>query len=478
MPVARRRVSALAASLWLSTMASCSDDGARGSMLSGASTSLGGGLGDDGTDGGSPSESTDSGGGDDPGDDEGSDDGESDGGSDDGPGDGPVGTQDGPIIVDPEHAHWFRYEGGAPFFLCGPGDPEDFLHRGALNGDGTRSGDQDDLIAKLAPTGANGIYMQIVRSHGGDGDATHNPFIDHDPNQGLNEAVLDQWDAWFGAMNDAGIAVYLFLYDDSARVWNTGDVLGDAERAFVEQIVDRFEHHPRLVWAVAEEYAEALSPARVSAIASVIASTDDFGHPVAVHQLEGLSFDFPDDPAIDQFSIQLNASSPAEAHQGIASIFGQARDRYNLALTEIADHGTGATARSFSWASAMAGAYVMVLGQDIANTPVSDLEDCGRLVSFFEGSDFASMEPRDDLATRDTDYVLADPGVAYLLYAEGGAQTLGLADAPAGAARLRWLDPATGATVTERVTLPGGPAELPVPEAISDTAALEVCVGC
>lgn len=48
---------------------------------------------------------------------------------------------DGQIIVDPNNPSWLKYNGGGPFFLAGPGDPEGFLYRGALNADGTRNGD-------------------------------------------------------------------------------------------------------------------------------------------------------------------------------------------------------------------------------------------------------------------------------------------------------------------------------------------------
>ena len=49
---------------------------------------------------------------------------------------------DGQIIVDSEHPQWLKRKGGGPFFMCGPGDPEDFLYRGTLRPDGTRDGDK------------------------------------------------------------------------------------------------------------------------------------------------------------------------------------------------------------------------------------------------------------------------------------------------------------------------------------------------
>ena len=95
----------------------------------------------------------------------------------------------GQIIVDAERPQWLRRKGDGPFFMCGPGDPENFLYRGRLMPDGTRDGDQTELIEKMKDTGANCIYLMAVRSHGGDGDKTHNPFIDNDPRKGIRVKV-------------------------------------------------------------------------------------------------------------------------------------------------------------------------------------------------------------------------------------------------------------------------------------------------
>ena len=94
------------------------------------------------------------------------------------------------IVVDPDTPEWLYYSNGQPFFLAGPGDPEGFLYRGTQNPDGTRDGDQAALIDKLKGTGANSIYMQIIRSNGGDGNATHNPFINNAITRLLKSAGL------------------------------------------------------------------------------------------------------------------------------------------------------------------------------------------------------------------------------------------------------------------------------------------------
>ena len=121
---------------------------------------------------------------------------------------------DGQIIIDPEHPQWLKRAGGRHVFICGPGDPEGFLYRGKRNEDGTRDGDQVVLIEKLVNYGGNCIYMQIVRSHGGDGERDHNPFVDSDPSRGLDEDILEQWESWFSLVDEHGMLIDLFLFDE------------------------------------------------------------------------------------------------------------------------------------------------------------------------------------------------------------------------------------------------------------------------
>jgi len=356
---------------------------------------------------------------------------------------------DGQIIVDPNNPSWLIYKNGGPFFMSGPGDPEGFLYLGARNLDGSRNGPQMALIDKLKKTGANSIYLIAVRSHGGDGDETQNPFINSDPTQGLNEVILNQWEEWFTAMDDAGIVIFFIFYDDGSRIWDTGNNVGAEEQSFIEALVNRFEHHKHLIWCVAEEYAEKYSPERISKIAEIIKKSDDHNHVVAVHKNHGLDFsEFADDPNIDQFAIQYNVKTAEELHDGMVSAWQAARGRYNLNMSESFEHGSGDSMRRKNWAIAMGGAYVMVLFMDIANTSEADLLSNGYLRKFFEKTDFNRMMPRDDLAQAATRYVLANPGESYILYSTQPGQ-LGIQELSAGEYNLLWIDPITGLEIQE-----------------------------
>ncbi len=356
----------------------------------------------------------------------------------------------GQVIVDPDNPSWFRYKGGGPFFMCGPGDPEGFLYRGTRSADGTRSGDQMSLIEKVSGTGANSIYLMAVRSHGGDGDPTQNPFVDSDPSKGLDQDILAQWDLWFDEMDQNGIMIFFFFYDDSSRIWNTGDAVGADERAFIQGLVNAFEDKQHLIWVVAEEYSERYSSTRVSNIAAEIRAADDNDHPISVHKRNGLNFgEFENDTNIDQFAVQYTSDDAAGFHDAMVRAWEAANGRYNLNMAEGHPDAFGAEARRRSWAAAMGGAYIMHLRWDIANTPAEDLEDCGRLVSFMEATDFPDMSPRDDLAYGATDYVLADPGASYMAYSSNRSGNMGLRNLTPGMYEFTWLDIPSGATVRQ-----------------------------
>lgn len=381
----------------------------------------------------------------------------------------------GQIAVAAGDPRWLARRGGGPIFLAGPGDPEGFLYRGTRSADGTRRGDQRALIEKLRGSGANAIYVMAVRSHGGDGDASENPFVDSDPARGLDPELLEQWESWFGELDRAGVAVFFIVYDDGSKIWD-GDAVGPEERAFLRGLVERFRHHRGWIWCVAEEWSEAYSAARVRAIAAEIRAADEHAHPIAVHARHGLDFsDFADDPHVDQFAIQYNVKDPGDLHDGVVRAWRAARSRYNLNMAEAADYGGGAVARRKDWAVAMGGAYVMRLGMDVASTPRRDLEDMGRLVRFMEASGFHAMAPHDESRHGGAEFVLAEPGRRWIAYAWDAGERLGLRDLPAGTYRLTWFSPASGATVVQdAVRVQGGEASWPAPPEIGREVALLV----
>jgi hypothetical protein len=362
----------------------------------------------------------------------------------------------GQIVIDPQHPRWLMRHWGQHVFVCGPGDPEDFLYLGKRSADGTRGGDQVQRIEKLAQHGGNCIYIQLVRTHGGDArpDATQNPFVDSDPAKGLDEDILKQWDDWFGQLDRHNILIYLFFYDDSARIWNTGDRVGPEERAFFESIVKRYKHLRNLIWVIGEESEERYSTARVQALAQIIKNADDHGHLIGDHHQSGTTFKaWQEGGAINHFAMQLNATDD-EAHAGAIEALRKADGRYQIIYSESTAMRTDvAGMRSHAWGVAMGGLMPMLLRMDIATTPPEALQQCRYLQAFFEAGDFWTLSPHDELKQGQTRYVLANPGLSYIAYGDQVDQALGLKELSAGSYSVHWLDCRSGKTADSEQTV-------------------------
>lgn len=419
----------------------------------------------------------------------------------------------GQIIVDPCNASYLVYNRDAngdgrldPFFLIGPGDPEGLLYLGQRQSDGTRRGGrQGAILRRLADLGGNGVYFQVVRSHGGDGAADHNPWRDpNDPTSGLNRRIIGQWKGWFDAMREADIVMFLFVYDDGAHPFDDGcqEAVGPAERAFLGDLVNELEGYPNLIWVVQEEFkfvghsgrrrpCDAARIRRAGRIASLIKEFDDHGHPVGVHHNVGDPMAFPDHPAVDIYVQQANVR-PAAGRGNLATLHAAGQPghgfdpqhRYNYTMGEGYDWhpklvaaGDRTMLRKSCYATAMAGGYVTVLGmfptEEGAEPSDEMLRDMRRLQRFFESVPFNTMAPHDELAAAGTDWVLADPAAGrYLLYTHDGAEILGVRSPRAGCYTLRWFDPATGREQTVQSVRTAGDAIFATPEAIGPEAVL------
>ena len=380
----------------------------------------------------------------------------------------------GQIVIDPEHPRWLKRHEGKHLFICGPGDPEGFLYRGKRLSDGTRDGDQVDLIQKLIEHGGNCLYLQMVRSHGGDGERDHNPFVDSDPRNELDPDILNQWEQWFSLMDQHHILIYLFFYDDSARIWNTGDTVGAHEQAFLQTIVRKFKHHKNLIWIVAEESEERYSTARVQAIARVIHETDDHRHLIGNHHHSGIHFKaWQPDGYLNHFAMQLGVEGDAAHHQAIEA-FRTAGDQYQIIYSE---NTAGEPTARYAWRVAMAGLMPMMFEMDVATTPIEELQRCRYLQRFFEDADFFRLSPHDELAHGGTKWVLAEPGASYIAYAEDLNGQLGLKQMEAGQYRLTWLDCASGRRAGQSLSLPAGDQTFEKPKPIGNWCALWITRG-
>jgi hypothetical protein len=345
----------------------------------------------------------------------------------------------GQIMVDPNNSSWFVYNRDSngdgkldPFFMCGAGEPEEFLYT-----EGTSYVQANSVIDAISGTGANAVYFQLIRT-GGDirpgQPSKQDPFVDS-TSCAVDTNIIGDWKRkWLDRMDQLGITMYMFFYDDGVSTCSNN------EAAF-ETIVDQLEGYKNLIWIVAEEYSEALSTSDVNRIAGWIQQYDDNDHPIGNHQLQGTSFDTP---SLDTFAIQMNSGNLQSA---MLQAWNSAQGRYNLVMSESKASFNLNTdqLRRFHWGIAMGGAYITELDWwyhgDISRAPSTQkLQNCGNLVNFMEQTTFNEMSPNDSLASGDTAYVLANPGSSYIAYTENYSSGIGLQGMSSGTYDFLWYD--------------------------------------
>jgi hypothetical protein len=418
----------------------------------------------------------------------------------------------GGLIVAGANPGYLKYNGGAPVFLCGPDNPEDFLFRGTLNPDGTRSGGgQNEMIARLARAGVNAFHCLVFRMKRcnikQEGDDTHCPFVDHDPAKPLNKAVLAQWDGWLAEFERAGINVHFELYNDATDVERLGwklDANGELhpdERRFVAGIVARFKHRRNILWGI-QESCNKLPRERTrhfKKIAELIARTDNHRHPIVQSFVvpgdpEG---DFPPDGAttddyagdphirvITWLHVVPHGTDYDRQHREYLRFAQMDRHRFVAMKNETFRHPRHREqSRRYMWACAMTGLHTLEAYHDAdpnrepARQRTSDdvLRDDGHLRRFMEQTDVHRLVSHDELAHGSAKWVLARPGESYIAHTYAYSGPMGLKALPAGRYDLLWFDPATGREEHARgVTVAGGDTAWPKPEGIGQEVALHV----
>jgi hypothetical protein len=410
----------------------------------------------------------------------------------------------GQIIVVGKNPGYLKFNGGGPVYLCGPDNPEDFLFRGKLNPDGTRSGPQMEIIETIGKSGANAFHFQMTRMRRcnikDEGDDTHCPFIDHDPSKPLNEKVLDQWDTWLDALEERGIIVHLEFYNDATDVERMGWTLDENgnlhpnERRFLEGIVKRFKHHKNIIWGI-EESCNKLPRARVAhfkKISQLIAETDDRNHPIVqsfvtaethegdMHPDGVMSGDFRDDPHIDIVTwlhVPPHGKDYEAQHRAYLKYAEIDNDRFIAMKNETEYHRVNrTTSRIQTWACVLTGMHALEAQHNPARRDRRDrVVDDGKVVAFMEQTDWHMMKPHDHLAAGSTKWVLANPGNSYIAYTYNYSEPMGLKSMTAGTYDLKWFDTVDGDTVMQTgVSVSAGDVIWNKPDSIGREVALYV----
>ena len=383
----------------------------------------------------------------------------------------------GQIIVAGKNPGYLKYNGGGPAFLCGPDNPETFLFLGDLNQDGTRSNGQQQLVIdRLIKFGANAFHCQMFRMRRcnikDEGDDQHCPFVNFDPKQPLNDAVLDQWDGWISQLEEAGVVIHLEFYNDATDVemmgWTldeNGNLHPDEKRLFAG-IVKRFKHHKNIMWGI-EESVNKLPRARTPhfmKLSELIAQVDNHHHPI-VHSFvtpdtsEGdlgkdkvMSDEYIGDPHVQVVTwlhVLPHGDDYEAQHRAYLKYSRIDSDRFIVMKNETERFPrTDPQSRIYQWSCAMTGMHALEAGHDVLRRHRL-LDADSRISEFMEQTDFYKMKPLDALAAGSTRWVLANPEQSYVAYTYDYFGPMGIKDMKAGQYDLMWFDTVDGDVVTQ-----------------------------
>jgi hypothetical protein len=371
--------------------------------------------------------------------------------------------------------HWFKYKNTNQYrFMAGAGGPEDFLFLPP---------DRQQYVANsILSSGSNVLYIQAIRSHGGDGQFNHNPFINFDATKGVDLNVLKKWDGVLAPIEQAGVIILFYVYDDSATPWGCNAAISALEADYIKTLVNYFKKYRNLVWVTREENrmgscSESLDDQKMANIAAEIRKWDTV-HPVSVHHNNEQAWNFAGNANINVFSQQTCQAYPGGNWDDLpATYFNQGGSQkeafgdyvyimaecfpFHNRLLSASMNGQDAErpryiARTHTWGTIMAGGYplfhftfedINVSRDEMANLILTDQ---GKAIKFLESIPFYTLQPLNTRAKSNTDFVLGNAQTQkFLLYGYDDVISLGISALPVGQYKLQWFNPETG-TVTNQ----------------------------
>ena len=387
-------------------------------------------------------------------------------------------------------AHYLRFRNGASFIKSGSNIPETFLEYDDFDGTPPnldysthvadwRAGDPTwasgrgkgiiGALNYLSGLGVNSMYFLTMNNHG-DGQKAW-PWTGPDSYYNYDCSKLDQWDVVFAHMDAVGIMMHVVLSEYEIQSYFEVAELGAAggfapsRKIYYRELIARFGYHLAITWNVGEEngmdgtgYGVGQTTQQRKDTAAYLRQLAYYADHITVHN--GPSTDdsmyvpLLGDPSFTGNEIQWHQSdtehdkvlqwrtqSAASGHRWVVSLDEPWTAQTVLTEFRIWD----------VWATYLAGGAGCEFFQtgdgqfDDFRTKETYYQTVARARKFLEDNvPFATMDPADALLSGAAGYVLAKPGVAYLVYLKaGGTASLDLSGA-AGTFTVRWFDTRNG----------------------------------
>jgi hypothetical protein len=300
---------------------------------------------------------------------------------------------------------------------------------------------------------------------------------------------LDQWEIVFEHGDKMGMYLHFKLQErendgghateDMEVALDEGD-LGVERKLYFRELIARFGHHLALNWNLGEENEQ--TTRQQQDMAQYLYDNDPYRHPIVLHttpekleqiytpllgnrsRLNGVSVQGGDNEYLDIYpKVAAWVRKSADAgRKWVVANDEQGKGFYGILPDKDAGETHDKARKRVIWATIMAGGagceHYFGSRYDHGDLTCEDFRSrdrwwdyCRYALEFFEKTQapFWTMSPQNNRITGKDNWVLADPGDAYLVYLpDGGSAELDLCDSR-GQFSVLWYNPVTGGRLQE-----------------------------
>ncbi|MCK0188930.1 DUF5060 domain-containing protein [Arenibacter sp. F20364] len=419
-------------------------------------------------------------------------------------------------------------ETGEYFLKCGSDAPENLLAYDQFDGTFHNDGHKDDLVKTweahrqdwkegdptwkdgkgkeligainyLATKGMNAFSFLTMNIEGDDQNVF--PYVDYDTYDRFDSSKLDQWEVLFEHADKLGMFLHFKTLEHENQGLLDNGGTGLYTKLYYRELVARFGHHLALNWNLAEETGDwtvtpptfPIDVAERLRLAEYLSSIDPYQHHIVIHNGDWFDGLYGQDSKFSGASLQTNKEDFRNVHSSVLRILEDSKeagkiwavacdepgDAQHSLITDAEDPLHNDARKNGLWGAMMAGAWGTEWYFGYKH-PHSDLScqdfrsrdlfwDQGRLcLEFFKNNQVPvwDMESNDSLISSQGDYVLAAPGVNYVVYLKnGGESTLDLGSSSLEYT-VQWYNPRKGGPLKQGKikTISGsGPQSLGLP---------------
>jgi len=340
-------------------------------------------------------------------------------------------------------------------------------------------------INYLASEGLNSFSFLTMNINGDDQNAF--PYINYTTYDRIDVSRMDQWEIVLEHGTKMGFFLHFKMGETENQTLLDKGETGIHRKLYYRELIARFGHHPALNWNLGEENGawsdftvangRAQSTAQRKTMAQFIYDNDPYKHHVVLHNGQSADDLYGSGSKYTGWSMQQGSEDFSGVHSKVIDILQKARNSgkiWAVAADEIGGAQTGIRPdnnkgqshengrKAGVWGALMAGAWgcEFYFGYQYDHSDLTCQDFRSRAswwkypryaLEFFKNNNIPvwEMDNNNALTDNSSDFVLAKPGIVYVIYLKSG----GTANLDVGTKTvnldIKWYNPRTGGTLQD-----------------------------